>query len=217
MASVALFVGGIRPLPQSGRPTGMYKAPVTQPVALTAAGFVGDVQADRRVHGGPDKAVHLYPARHYAVLAEAFPQVEDQLVPGSLGENISSAEIDENDVHIGDIWSLGTARLQVCQPRSPCWKIDERFGTEGMAAFIAQHRLTGWYWRVLTVGQISPADRLVRERAAEQAFTIAEALELCAMHRPALGDLESLAAAAGIAENWRRKIHQRIAWLRQQA
>ena len=70
MARITLFTGSIRPLPDSGRPTGMYKTPVTAPIALGIEGFSGDQQADRRVHGGPDKAVHLYPARHYARLAE---------------------------------------------------------------------------------------------------------------------------------------------------
>ena len=72
MANISLFIGGIRPLPESGRPTGMYKQPVNGPLELGPEGFVGDQQADRRVHGGPDKAVHLYPAAHYARLAERF-------------------------------------------------------------------------------------------------------------------------------------------------
>jgi len=126
MVQVALFTGGIQPLPTSGRPTGMFKAPVAGPVELTVEGFVGDQQADRRVHGGPDKAVHLYPARHYVSLANSFPEIAAALVPGALGENLSAADIDERDVRIGDIWQLGGARLQVSQPRSPCWKIDER-------------------------------------------------------------------------------------------
>ena len=69
MARITLFTGGIQPLPESGRPTGMYKTRVDVPIALGPEGFAGDQQADRRVHGGPEKAVHLYPARHYARLA----------------------------------------------------------------------------------------------------------------------------------------------------
>jgi MOSC domain-containing protein YiiM len=61
MASITLFTGVIRPLPETGRPTGIYKTRVEQPIALGHEGFAGDQQADRRVHGGPDKAVHLYP------------------------------------------------------------------------------------------------------------------------------------------------------------
>ena len=214
MANVSLFIGGIRPLPESGRPTGIYKQPVVTPLELGPEGFTGDQQADRRVHGGPDKAVHLYPARHYARLAARFPEAAAQLVIGSLGENISTADLDENDVRIGDIWRLGNARLQVCQPRNPCWKIDERFACEGMAEFIANERLTGWYWRVVTPGLVAPGDSLEIELAASEAFTLAEAMRHWQAHRPALADLEKLAATPGIAENWKHKITTRLDWLR---
>jgi MOSC domain-containing protein YiiM len=214
MAQVTLFIGGIRPLPESGRPTGMYKQPVITELELDREGFIGDQQADRRVHGGPEKAVHLYPARHYARLAERFPEAASQLVSGSLGENISTAELDENDVRIGDLWRLGSALLQVCQPRNPCWKIDKRFAADGMAAFIAEHRLTGWYWRVVTPGRVAPGDALELAQAADGAFTLAEAMRCWQAHRPALADLEKLAASPGIASNWQQKIIARLEWLR---
>jgi hypothetical protein len=67
-------------------------------------------------------------------------------------------DLDEADVRIGELWQLGSAVLQVCQPRNPCWKIDERFGADGMAGFIAEHLLTGWYWRVVQPGHVSPGD-----------------------------------------------------------
>ena len=214
MANISLFIGGIRPLPESGRPTGIYKQPVTAPLDLGREGFGGDQQADRRVHGGPEKAVHLYPARHYLRLAARFPDAAAQLVPGSLGENISAVDLDENDVRIGAIWQLGSALLQVCQPRNPCWKIDERFATDGMAAFIAEHRLTGWYWRVVQAGRVAPDDQLQQVQPATTAPTLAEAMQLWQSHRPALADLEKLAATPGIAEHWRHKIEQRTGWLR---
>jgi MOSC domain-containing protein YiiM len=213
MAHVSLFIGGIRPLPESGRPTGMYKQPAVGPLELGPEGFIGDQQADRRVHGGPEKAVHLYPARHYAKLAERFPDAEAQLVIGSLGENISTPELDEYDVRIGDIWRLGSAQLQVCQPRNPCWKIDERFASDGMAAFIAEHRLTGWYWRVVSPGRVAPDDALELLQAADT-FTLAEAMLCWQAHRPALGDLEKIATSPGIAKNWQQKITARVEWLR---
>lgn len=217
MANVSLFIGGIRPLPESGRPTGIYKQPAGGPLELGPEGFVGDRQADRRVHGGPDKAVHLYPAAHYARLAERFPSVASQLVAGSIGENISTPDLDENDVRIGDIWRLGGARLQVCQPRSPCWKIDERYGCEGMAQFIAEQRLTGWYWRVVEAGRVEPGATLERVESDPDAYTLGEAMRLWQAHRPPLADLEKLAAASGIAENWKQKIASRIDWLRKNA
>jgi MOSC domain-containing protein YiiM len=216
MAQLSLFIGGIRPLPESGRPTGIYKTPVSGALLLGVEGFAGDQQADRRVHGGPDKAVHLYPGGHYTTLAARFPAAAGQLVAGSMGENIATTELGEADVRLGDIWRLGAARLQVCQPRSPCWKIDERFGCDGMAAFIAEQRLTGWYWRVLTPGLVAPGDELQREQTADSP-TLAAAMTLCQEHRPDLAELARLAAVDGIAANWRSKIEQRLAWLRRES
>lgn len=214
MANITLFIGGIRPLPESGRPTGIYKQAVSCALDLGPEGFVGDQQADRRVHGGPEKAVHLYPSRHYARLAARFPEAAPLLVPGSLGENIATAELDENDVRLGEIWRLGSARLQVCQPRSPCWKIDERFACDGMAAFIAEQRLTGWYWRVVTPGRVAPGDGLELECEAS-APPLAAAMQLWQAHRPDPAALAQLAATPGIAQHWQQKIEQRLAWLRQ--
>lgn len=216
MAHISLFIGGIRPLPESARPTGIYKTPASGPLDLGREGFAGDQQADRRVHGGPDKAVHLYPARHYARLAAAFPDAAAQLVPGSLGENLSTPDLAEGDVRIGDIWQLGSARLQVCQPRSPCWKIDERFAAAGMAAFIADHALTGWYWRVVTPGRVAPGDRLELAEPAAGAPTLAAAMQLWQEHRPDPAELEALAATPGIAAHWAGKIAARAEWLRRQ-
>ena len=217
MAQVTLYIGRVSALPNSGRPTGMFKQAAQVTLELSPEGFIGDEQADRRVHGGPEKAVHFYPASHYARLAERFPDAAAQLIPGSLGENISSADLDEHSVRIGDIFRLGNARLQVCQPRNPCWKIDDRFNSEGMAAYIAEHALTGWYWRVITPGRVSPGEHLTLEQPAPAALTLATAMALWQVHRPAPEQLEQLAATPGIASGWQRKILDRAAWLRQQS
>ena len=183
---------------------------------LDREGFIGDEQADRSVHGGPEKAVHFYPATHYARLAARFPEAAAQLVPGSIGENLSSFELDESDVRIGDIWRLGDALLQVCQPRNPCWKIDARYATEGMAAFIAEQRLTGWYWRVVRPGQVILGAELQPEQIAANAPTLAAAMQLWQAHRPPLAELHSLAATPGIANQWKQKIDARLDWLARQ-
>jgi MOSC domain-containing protein YiiM len=216
MANISLFIGGIAPLPESGRPTGMFKHPVSESLQLGSEGFAGDQQADRRVHGGPEKAVHLYPAAHYVRLAAKFPEAAGKLHPGSLGENISSPTLDETQVRIGDIFQLGDARLQLCQPRSPCWKIDDRFGVDGMAAFIAEQRLTGWYFRVVQPGTVAPDANLVLVEPAREALTLAAAMSLWQEHRPALETLRQLATAPGIASGWQRKIVDRISWLEKQ-
>ena len=216
MALISLFIGTIAPLPESGRPTGMFKHPVGAPLHLGSTGFAGDQQADRRVPGGPEKAVHLYPATHYARLAQQFPAAAGQLQPGSMGENISSPTLDETQVRIGDIFQLGDARLQLCQPRSPCWKIDDRFGVDGMAAFIAERQLTGWYFRVLQPGAVAPDATLDLVETNAEALSLAAAMTLWQDHRPPLDALRQLATTPGIASGWQRKILDRLAWLEKQ-
>lgn len=214
MHETRIFIGQIRPLPASGRPSAIFKTACTSPIHITATGISGDQQADLRVHGGPEKAIHAYPTRHYARLAAAFPEHADAMVAGSLGENLALPEFTEADVHIGEIFSFGTAYLQLCQPRSPCWKIDERFAGEGIAAYIAEHGLTGWYFRVLTAGEAAPGASLRRHQCPPAALSLHAAQQLLQAHRPDPAALEQLAATPGIALHWQQKIRQRAAWLR---
>jgi MOSC domain-containing protein YiiM len=213
MAHVSLFIGHVQSLPVSGRPTAMYKTQVQAPIELGVEGFVGDQHADLRAHGGPEKAVHLYPSAHYAKLAARFGDAAALLVPGSMGENIATADLDEHDVRLGDVWQLGSALIQVCQPRNPCWKIDERFAVEGMALFIDQMLLTGWYWRVLQPGIVNPSDTLQLHQAASLAPTLHEAMTLWRVHPPQLEPLSVLAEVPGIAKLWQDKIRQRVSYL----
>lgn len=214
MFQVQIFIGGLSPLPGSGHLTGMLKHLADGPVEIGPEGFIGDRQADRRVHGGQEKAIHLYPSEHYAHLAEHFPEAAHALLPGSLGENLSTQGLTEADACVGDIFTLGSARLQVCQPRSPCWKIDSRFDVEGMAALIAETGLTGWYWRVLEPGRAESGDSLLLVERPRDGITLAAAAGIWRTHRPLLADLERISAAPGIATGWRRKILERADWLR---
>ena len=86
--TVTLFAGSVRPLPPNNRPSGIFKTALNQPAWVGMNGLAGDEQADLRVHGGPEKALHQYPAGNYAARANAFSDVIDDLVPGSLGENL---------------------------------------------------------------------------------------------------------------------------------
>jgi MOSC domain-containing protein YiiM len=131
-----------------------------------------------------------------------------------MGENLATPDIDEHDVHLGDVWQLGSALIQVCQPRNPCWKIDERFDADGMALFIDQHLLTGWYWRVLQPGVVQANDTLVLHEAASNAPTLHQAMTLWRAHPPEADALAVLAETPGIAKAWQDKIRQRVNYLR---
>lgn len=208
-----LYVGGITVLQPEGQSTGIFKHRVTSPRQLTREGFSGDVQADRRVHGGPEKAVHHYAAENYAQLAAKFPAAAGALVAGSLGENISSSGWDEAGVCIGDIFRLGRAVIQVSQPRSPCWKINHKFSEPGMSRFIAEQGITGWYYRVVEEGTVDPDDVFeLLERPSPQ-VTLARLWQVGLAHRPAIEELTLLIATVGLTPGWVDKLTTRRDWL----
>ncbi|WP_313951565.1 MOSC domain-containing protein, partial [Accumulibacter sp.] len=174
VTDVLLFAGGLTRIDDHGQATGIYKQAIMGPVDLGVEGLAGDVQADRRVHGGPEKAVHHYAVTNYRRLADCRPEIAAQLLAGSIGENLSASGFDESTVCIGDIFRLGRARLQVSQPRSPCWKIDHRYGSDGVARTIAETGLTGWYYRVLEVATVASGDELALIERLPGAVSLAE-------------------------------------------
>jgi MOSC domain-containing protein YiiM len=214
MTQIMLFSGGLTRIEEHGQSTGIYKKPVIGPIELSFAGLAGDIQADRRVHGGPEKALHQYAVDNYRRLAERLPAIAAQLLVGSIGENISAAAVDESTVFIGDVFSLGRARVQVTQPRSPCWKIDHRYAHDGVARLIAETGLTGWYYRVLAGATISSGDRLELIERLPGAVSLAELWRIWREHRPDPAILERLSAAPGLTPSWQKKLHDRLSWLR---
>lgn len=212
-----LYAGRVQPMPGDGRPTALFKQPLPGRVRVGREGLEGDAQADRSVHGGPEKAIHHFPSETYARLAAAFPAAAATLRPGALGENIATTGPDEREVCIGDVYALGTARVQLCQPRTPCWKIEARHGVDGMTAYIAEHGCAGWYYRVLADGTVAAGDDWTLLERVPEAVTLAEFHETLRQHRPALAELERLRAAPGLASGWQRRLQQRIDWLRANA
>ncbi len=213
----ALFAGGMRSLEPEGHMTGIFKRRLSAPVRLEVEGIVGDEHGDPRVHGGPEKALHQYAAQNYARLAQAFPECADALVPGSIGENLSACGLSEQNVHIGDVFRIGGALVQVSQPRSPCWKISHRFGVERMSMVVAQQRITGWYYRVVTPGAIEPGDPIVLLERRNERCSIDAFWQVQSNHRPDLGALADIAGLSGLAPDWKRRLTERLTWLQKHA
>lgn len=207
-----IFTGRIGRLPGESRGSAIAKEPLAGPARIGRDGLEGDEHADPRVHGGAEKAVHLFPLENYEALARAFPEAR-HLVPGGLGENLSTRGITEDTACIGDIFTLGTVSLQIAQPRTPCWKIDARCGVEGVAAHVAEHGLAGWYFRVLTGGQCSAGDALTHVERLPGAVSLARFNRSLRAARPSLQLLDLLASAPGLTPDWVRKIRGRIEWL----
>ena len=155
---ISVNVGLPRVVEWKGRTitTGIFKEPVEGRTTLHRLNLDGDRQVDLTVHGGPDKAVYAYPAEHYAHWRQELPGME--LPWGTFGENLSTEGLLEDSVNIGDRFRIGTAEVQVTQPRVPCYKLSSKFRRDDMIKrFLASQR-SGFYLRVLQEGEVAPGD-----------------------------------------------------------
>jgi MOSC domain-containing protein YiiM len=172
----AVLRGVVQPL---GRTTSAIdKRPVEGPVQVHALGLAGDAQADLRVHGGLDKALHCYAWHHYATWRAELQGGTLWDAPGAFGENLSIDGLDEQSVCIGDRWGIGTAVTVVTQGRQPCFKLNMRFGVADMAARVQQTLRAGWYLRVEQPGEIAAGERLTLLDRPHPEFSVARMLSL---------------------------------------
>lgn len=211
-AVLGLYTGAIQPL-AGGRPSAIVKRSICGDLELGPLGLAGDTQADKRLHGGPDKALHQFPSEHYTSLAQAFPAIGELLAPGSIGENISSLGMTEATVCLGDVYALGAARIQLTQPRSPCGKIDRRYGVDGLARHIQEHACCGWYYRVLQGGTVRAGAGLQLVEREPDALSLALFHSTLRETRPPQARLERLAGMELLGAEWLKKLRSRLNWL----
>src|SRR5882757_6200745 len=119
---LSVQTGRTAPLGPDRVPSAIVKTARQGAVDVGLLGLEGDEQADLSVHGGPEKAVYGYAAAHYPDWAARFPQLAPTFTGGAMGENLTVAGLVESDICVGDVHAVGSALLQVCQPRQPCFK-----------------------------------------------------------------------------------------------
>lgn len=208
--SPVLLTGQIAPIGTSAVDSGIAKTPIRGVTQIGAEGLQGDAQADRRVHGGPEKALHHYPQDHYPVWRSELGDCPVLARPGAFGENISTNGIRESDIAVGDIFRLGTALIQVSQGRQPCWKLDLRFGLRGMARQVQESGRTGWYYRVLEPGQVTPGDQMTLVERLAPDWTIQRLWHAMYVDRMNRDLLSEIAALSVLAEGWRKYARRRL-------
>ena len=142
-----------------GRPvmSSIGKAPVDGRVRVEGVNVAGDDQADRRVHGGPDKAVYSYAWEDTLWWSARLGR---ELPPGMFGENLTLEGVEVSQAVIGERWRIGTVELEVCQPRLPCAKLGYRFGDQLMVKRFALAGRPGAYLRILAEGELEPGDEV---------------------------------------------------------
>lgn len=202
-----LLTGRIARFTDDGDTSAIAKVRVDGPRTVGFFGIEGDSQADLTVHGGRDKAIHHYPRDHYGWWAERLGARSLLELAGAFGENISTRGLTEDDVCIGDRFRLGSALVEVCQGRQPCWKQAHRLGDKRVVAMMVKSRRTGWYYRVLEEGGVAAGDALVPVERLHPEWTVARttALVVAGVGRDA-ASVRELASLDRLAEGWRLRL-----------
>ena len=195
---VSVNVGLPRTVEFRGREvtTAIWKEPVDGPVALVGVNLAGDDQADRRVHGGPDKAVYAYSVEDYAWWAEQGVTAE----PGRFGENLTTEGIDLSESEVGDRWTIGEVVLEVAQPRQPCFKLGIRMGDDGFPDRFEVAARPGAYLRIVREGSVTAGDAISVDLAAQPSVTV----RALATGDLDLDELRAVAQDPRVPEGWRR-------------
>lgn len=156
--------------------TGIFKTPTHDPIQLELESVKGDEVSDRRVHGGVYKACYLFSTKHYPYWKDLYPQLDWNW--GMLGENLSVEGLDETKIYIGDIYRLGSAIVQITQPREPCYKFGVKFGTQRVLKQFIEHGRPGTYVRIIEKGTVAKNDEMTLLERPNDLVTTAQFFEL---------------------------------------
>ena len=199
----AIHVGKVAPLGPDRVPSGFVKHSIDdQSVQITPLGIRGDEQADLSVHGGLEKAVYGYSLENYAAWRAEYPQHAAVLVPGGFGENLCIEGLREADLCVGDIHSVGSVRLQICQPRQPCFKLALRFGDKMMPKAMVRSGRAGWYYRVVETGEMERGAAVQVDERPNPDFSFARLVEIISHGQATRPELVRMQDMEGLAENW---------------
>ena len=152
--------------------TGIFKYPVDHPVFLGEENVRGDKIENKIHHGGIDQAVYAYGEQHYSYWKELYPDQDWNY--GMFGENLTITNFDETVIHVGSIYQLGEARVQVTKPRQPCMKLGIRFNYQNIVKDFWNSTKSGVYFKVLETGNVSSGDELMLLENKPESPTIAE-------------------------------------------
>lgn len=190
--------------------TGIYKDPVEGRVKVRRTNLDGDRQADLSVHGGPDKAVYVYPSEHYPFWRREL-ELED-LPWGSFGENLTAEGWWEDEVHIGDRFRIGTAEFAVTQPRTPCFKLAMKFDREDIIERFLESGRLGFYLAVTQEGELGAGDAMERIHEDENGVTVVDVIRLYVdRHGESDPDLLKRAVAVeALSAGWREHFRKRL-------
>ena len=193
-----------------GVETAINKKAVAKAKYLSYLGLDGDECADKRFHGGVDRALHHYPEEHYALWQELYGADKRPWKAPGMGENISSQGINESMVCVGDRFQLGEAIIEISQPRSPCFKLNACWNKKGISALMQQRSLCGWLYRVIQPGMVDYDSTLTRVEKSAYPLSVKNVSELFFCSPLSKEGLYQLMEISALSSSWIKKIQYRL-------
>ncbi len=191
--------------------TAIFKEPIEGRIELKQLNLAGDRQADLSVHGGPDKAVYVYPVEYYDFWKKELPEVKFH--GGMFGENLTVSGFLDDTIHIGDCLSIGTTRLIVTQPRFPCYKLSVRFNDAGMTKHFLKGGYFGFYLRVLQEGTIGAGDEISVLSQEANRVKVSDIIRLYLTDKNDLEGLQRALQVEALEDGWKELFRERLAKL----
>ena len=186
--------------------SGIFKSQVTE-AHLTKEGFENDGVADLKHHGGLDRAVCLYSAEHYRSWSKEFRM---NFPISAIGENLLVENMLEENIHIGDRFSIGEAIIEVTQGRIPCNTINKRTGVKSLMSRMIETGHTGYLCRVIKEGQISNLDRIERVFEHPERITVSYAHSIYFYQRDSKEGIENILKVNELADEWKVKLEKML-------
>jgi MOSC domain-containing protein YiiM len=197
---LSVNVGTVREFQYNGHPakSAIWKSPVVGRIAARGVNLAGDDQADRKAHGGPDKAVYAYAVED---LRWWELEVGRSLAYGELGENLTTAGVEVNTALVGERWEIGTTVLEVSEPRIPCWRLGVRMNDKMFPRRFSEAVRPGAYLRIVVEGDVGAGDEIRVVERPEHELTIREVFRIYTHERD---EAERLLAVPQLSESWKR-------------
>jgi MOSC domain-containing protein YiiM len=196
---LSVNVGSVREFEYNGRPakSAIWKSPVVGRIAARGVNLAGDDQADRKAHGGPDKALYAYAIEDARWWEQ---EIGRTLAYGEFGENLTTEGIDVNDALVGERWQIGTTVLEVSEPRIPCWRLGVRMNDKTFPRRFIEALRPGALFRIVVEGDVGAGDEISVVERPDHDLTVRDVCRIYTRDHP---EVERLLAVPQMSEAWR--------------
>ncbi len=174
MKVLSVNVGSLQKMLRNGKKiqTGIFKKSTEGPINVKWLGLEGDQQANKKLHGGIDKAICVYPSEYYELWKEELGKPD--LSFGDFGENLTTVGLLEDDIYVGDRLRIGSVEVVVTQPREPCITLNVRLGRKDLSALIRKSGRSGFYFSVEKEGILKNGDSIENISKEENRVSVSD-------------------------------------------